>query len=130
MVSNGEACSQTAWVQILATQPTSCLTRTVALPLCALVSSTVKWNKVPSLPPPPPSDCCVDLMREYKKNVSSLPLQQTNKEHVRYFSYLSMDFPGGPVVKNLLCDAGDAGSMPGGETKIPRATRAEPKHHN
>ena len=31
------------------------------------------------------------------------------------------DFPGGPVVKNLLCNAGDLGLIPGQETKIPHA---------
>ena len=31
------------------------------------------------------------------------------------------DFPGGPVVKNLLSNAGHAGSIPGRGTKIPRA---------
>ena len=29
------------------------------------------------------------------------------------------DFPGGPVVKNLPCNAGDVGSIPGQGTKIP-----------
>ena len=28
------------------------------------------------------------------------------------------DFPGGPVVKNLPCNAGDAGLIPGWGTKI------------
>ena len=38
-------------------------------------------------------------------------------------SYKEMkDFPGGPVVKNLPCNAGDAGSIPGLGTKIPYAT--------
>ena len=32
------------------------------------------------------------------------------------------DFPGGPVVKNLPSNAGDAGLIPGWGTKIPRAT--------
>ena len=32
------------------------------------------------------------------------------------------DFPGGPVVKNLPCNAGDTGLNPGQETKIPHAT--------
>ena len=32
------------------------------------------------------------------------------------------DFPGGPVVKNLSSNAGDAGSIPGWGTKIPHAT--------
>ena len=31
------------------------------------------------------------------------------------------DFPGGPVVKNPPTNAGDAGSIPGQGTKIPRA---------
>ena len=31
------------------------------------------------------------------------------------------DFPGGPVVKNLPSNAGDAGSIPGWGTKIPHA---------
>ena len=29
------------------------------------------------------------------------------------------DFPGGSVVENLPCNAGDADLIPGGETKIP-----------
>ena len=29
------------------------------------------------------------------------------------------DFPGGPVVKNLPFTAGDVGSIPGQQTKIP-----------
>ena len=31
-------------------------------------------------------------------------------------------FPSGPVVRTLLSDAGDAGSIPGQGTKIPHAT--------
>ena len=31
------------------------------------------------------------------------------------------DFPGGPVVKNLPCNAGDASLIPGLGTKIPHA---------
>ena len=48
--------------------------------------------------------------------------------------------PGGPVVKNLPCNAGDGGSIPGRETKIPhaeeqlslcpRATTKESVRHN
>ena len=33
------------------------------------------------------------------------------------------DFPGGPVVKNLPCNAGDAGSTSSRGTKIPHAMR-------
>ena len=31
------------------------------------------------------------------------------------------DFPGGPVIKNLPCNEGDVGSIPGQGTKIPHA---------
>ena len=44
-----------------------------------------------------------------------------------YFSELEVmysgDFPHGPVVKNLLCNPGDSGSIPGSGTKIPHAAR-------
>ena len=48
------------------------------------------------------------------------------------------DFPGGPVVKNLPSSAGEAGSIPGWETKIPhaagqlspRTTTTDPACHN
>ena len=49
----------------------------------------------------------------------------------------SRDFPGGPVAKNLLSNAGDTGSIPGQGAKIPRAVgqlgprvaTREPIHH-
>ena len=37
------------------------------------------------------------------------------------FKNYSWDFPGGPVVKNPPCNAGDMGSIPGQGTKIPHA---------
>ena len=41
------------------------------------------------------------------------------------------DFPGGPVVKNLPSNAGDASSIPGWGTEIPRATGStKPMHHS
>ena len=48
------------------------------------------------------------------------------------------DFPGGLVVKNLPCNAGDMGSIPGRGTKISQAAgqlslcaaTTEPMHHN
>ena len=43
------------------------------------------------------------------------------------------DFPGGPVVKNLPCNAGGAGSISGQGTKIslsPCATTTEHGHHS
>ena len=36
---------------------------------------------------------------------------------------LLWDFPGGPGVKNLPSNAGDAGSIPGGRTKTPHTVR-------
>ena len=47
-------------------------------------------------------------------------------------------FPGGPMVKNLPCNAGDLGLIPGQRTKIPHATEqlspatatTEPTFHN
>ena len=33
------------------------------------------------------------------------------------------DFPRGLVVKNVPCGAGDMGSVPGQETKIPQASK-------
>ena len=48
------------------------------------------------------------------------------------------DFPGGLVVKNLSCNAGDVGSIPGPVTNIPHApgqispsaATTEPSRHN
>ena len=38
------------------------------------------------------------------------------------------DFPGGPVVTNLPCNAGDVGSIPGQGTKIPHAAGERRSH--
>ena len=51
-------------------------------------------------------------------------------------NFLLNDFPGGPVVKNLLSNAGDVGLIPGWRTNIlhameqlnPGSTTAEPRH--
>ena len=52
------------------------------------------------------------------------------KEHLA-LQRSSKDFPGGPVVKNLPTNAGDAGSIPGQRIKIPHATRQlSPHGHN
>ena len=39
---------------------------------------------------------------------------------VIFFQMLPRAFPGGPVVKNLPCNARGVGSIPGQGTKIPR----------
>ena len=38
------------------------------------------------------------------------------------------DFPGGPVVKNPLCNARDVGSIPDGGTRIPHAMEQLSQH--
>ena len=63
---------------------------------------------------------------------------QLNKRRGRPYQQCWRDFPGGPVVTNLPCNAGDAGSIPGQEIKIPHAMEqlslctitTEPVHHN
>ena len=58
--------------------------------------------------------------------------------HKSVSGQLRRDFPGGPVVKNLPSNAGDAGLIPGWGTKIPHAvgqlspsaTTMEPTRHN
>ena len=53
-------------------------------------------------------------------------------DYLMYFllplRYLKRDFLGGPVVKNPPSNAGDAGSIPGGGTKIPHATGQRRAH--
>ena len=69
-------------------------------------------------------------MQKYKKNRSRWDKEKRD---------LNGDLPGGPVLKNPSYNAGDAGSIPGGGTKIPHAvgqlnpratTREKPMHRN
>ena len=55
-------------------------------------------------------------------SINLIKLQNTKSIH--------RDFPGGPVVKNLPSNAGDAGSIPGGRTKIPHVTGQLSTHCN
>ena len=71
------------------------------------------------------------------------PKAWTLKEKINKLSFIKIknwgggDIPGGPVIKNLPVNAGDTGSIPGLETKIPQCLRT-PKpmlhsrrsHHN
>ena len=50
--------------------------------------------------------------------MSTLQLQEV-KISLNAIKKLFWDFPGGPLVKNLPSNAGDAGSIPGRGTKIP-----------
>ena len=49
----------------------------------------------------------------------SLPLKLRKESESKQFQ--AGDLPGSPVDKNLPCNAGDTGSIPGRGTKIPRA---------
>ena len=61
-------------------------------------------------------------------------------EHIfkSWTKYFLGDFPGGPVAKNLSCNAGDDGWIPCRGTKIPHAAgqlsphtaTTEPTHYN
>ena len=42
-----------------------------------------------------------------------------------FSSAFSQDFPGGPTVKNLPCNSGGEGSIPGQGTKIPHPEQLE-----
>ena len=50
------------------------------------------------------------------------PEWQENEEGIVPLKSVSGDFLGGPVVKNLPCNAGDESSIPDQGTKIPHAT--------
>ena len=54
------------------------------------------------------------------KNQGSLPIIMDNWLVIRYLEVGTWGFPGGPVVKNLLYNAGDTGSIPGpGRSHMP-----------
>ena len=42
---------------------------------------------------------------------------------------LFWDFPGGPVVKNLHCNSGGVGSIPGQGTKVPHTEKQLSSHN-
>ena len=50
-----------------------------------------------------------------------VPTKQKSRMEIETLKEKGRDFPGNPVVKNLPSNAGDAGSIPGRETKIPHA---------
>ena len=71
--------------------------------------------------------CCepgAKIHREYRNpRDSCLPFWTYNLSlsHQLCRKSSNGDFPGGPVVMNLPCNAGNGGSIPGRGTKIPRA---------
>ena len=59
-------------------------------------------------------------------HLSGKLISKIYKEHTQF-----RDFPGGPLVKNLPCNAQGTGSIPGQGSKIPTCLRAtEPTCHN
>ena len=72
-------------------------------------------------------------LTEWEKNIckwcdwQGINLQNIQTAHTALYQktnspikkWAEWDFPGGPVVKNSPCNAGDAGSIPGQGTKIP-----------
>ena len=54
--------------------------------------------------------------------IKEMQIKTTMRHHFTQFRMaIIRDFPGGPVVKNLPSNAGDASSIPGRGTKIPHA---------
>ena len=53
---------------------------------------------------------------------TSFPSQKHTESLKLLLQRVNRDFPGGPVVASLLCNAGDAGLIPSRGTKIPHAT--------
>ena len=47
---------------------------------------------------------------------------------LEYNTKMAGDFPGGPVVKNPPCNAGDVGSIPVGGTEISRDAQQKSSH--
>ena len=56
------------------------------------------------------------------------PERQQNEEGIAPLKSVSGDFLGGPMVKNLPCNAGDESSIPGQGTKIPHAMKQASLH--
>ena len=53
------------------------------------------------------------LPKKTSRSNHHLVLMNTSRSHILVSKYLSLDFPGGPVFKNLSADAGDMDSVPG-----------------
>ena len=68
-----------------------------------------------------------DIIAVVRKQIISLNAYNRKEERSKknylsfYLKELDRDFPGGPVVENSPCSAGDTGLIPGQGTKIPHA---------
>ena len=56
-----------------------------------------------------------------KKKSSAVKDHKQIKVYFQVLSRKTGDFPGGPVVESLACNAGDVGSIPGQGTRVPHA---------
>ena len=80
----------------------------------------------------------ISLLNVTLVHSAHMQLKSTRKCFIMVQEYAYRDFPGGPVVKNPSCNAGEAGSIPGLGTKIqhaagqlsPRATTRQPVCRN
>ena len=50
-----------------------------------------------------------------------MPGSVLGTRNIAMVKHINRNFPDGPVVKSLPCNAGDTGSVPGQGTKIPHA---------
>ena len=64
----------------------------------------------------------LNIFKLYKNR--QVPIQKENSAKLKQVEILILirDFPSGPVVESLPFNAGDRGSIPGQETKIPYAS--------
>ena len=74
-----------------------------------------------------------DIIALVRKQIISLNAYDRKEERSKknylsfYFKELDRDFPGGPVVENSPCSAGDTGLMPGqGRSHIPATGQLSP----
>ena len=61
------------------------------------------------------------MLYSRNENISQIYLDKINLRNK--FLKVNRDFPGGPVVNNLPCDAGNMGLITDQGTKIPHAAR-------
>ena len=60
---------------------------------------------------------------------SCSPVWEANHFRAKWINHSGpRDFPGGPVVKTSLSNAGGAGSVPGGGTRVPHASWAKKRN--